>query len=373
MVPIGASHLTMFIAVQGMLLFHAVVAWEDDFTGYVVDYGAWPDQQRSVFTLRDTQRTPARAAPGAGLEGAIYAGLEALTEEYLNREWRRDAGAMMRIERCLIDANWGTSTDVVYQFCRQSAHAGLIMPSHGRYVGVDEWNLRAGAPDNHRLDCLSASPWPPRSWARCFRARMPGPRRGGRRSGFRNCGGTSGDGHGGQEKRAEREPGDRVPRMRLQAFPGALHSQGPWRAPVAPPGVPPLRAAGDDLRAVTGEATLRTVALPTDADRPIPDFQTRFNVMRGNGLRQIHIVFPVDCVWPLCTTMAGNCLTRTGQNRSQAQPNARKNRLAVMYRLAVHNVKTRHPRHSVAQQCASVVFALMSLISNAVRGNEQRT
>ena len=64
------------------------------------------------------------------------AGLEALTEEYLNREWRRDAGAMMRIERCLIDANWGTSTDVVYQFCRQSAHAGLIMPSHGRYVGA---------------------------------------------------------------------------------------------------------------------------------------------------------------------------------------------------------------------------------------------
>jgi hypothetical protein len=25
---------------------------------------------------------------------------------------------------------------VVYQFCRQSAHAGLIMPSHGRYVGA---------------------------------------------------------------------------------------------------------------------------------------------------------------------------------------------------------------------------------------------
>jgi len=32
----------------------------------------------------------------------------------------RDDGAMMRIGRCLIDANWGQSTDVVYQFCRQS-------------------------------------------------------------------------------------------------------------------------------------------------------------------------------------------------------------------------------------------------------------
>jgi len=42
----------------------------------------------------------------------------------------------MRIERCLIDANWGQSTDVVYQFCRQSAHSATVMPSHGRYVGA---------------------------------------------------------------------------------------------------------------------------------------------------------------------------------------------------------------------------------------------
>jgi len=43
---------------------------------------------------------------------------------------------MLRIERCLVDANWGSSTDVVYQFCRQSAHAALLMPSHGRFVGA---------------------------------------------------------------------------------------------------------------------------------------------------------------------------------------------------------------------------------------------
>jgi phage terminase large subunit GpA-like protein len=70
------------------------------------------------------------------VEGAIYAGLERLAGAYLAREWRRDDGAMVRIDRCLIDANWGSSTDVVYQFCRQSAHAGVLMPSHGRYVGA---------------------------------------------------------------------------------------------------------------------------------------------------------------------------------------------------------------------------------------------
>ena len=43
---------------------------------------------------------------------------------------------MLKIEKALVDANWGQSTDIIYQFCRQSAHAGVIMPSHGRYVGA---------------------------------------------------------------------------------------------------------------------------------------------------------------------------------------------------------------------------------------------
>lgn len=135
-VPLGANHLTMFVDVQQSLLYYVIAAWDDDFTGYVVDYGTYPDQQRAYFTLRDARRTLGSAAKNAGMEGAIYAGLEALTGRCLSRLWRRDDGAEMRIERCLIDANWGASTDLVYQFCRQSAHAGIVMPSHGRFVGA---------------------------------------------------------------------------------------------------------------------------------------------------------------------------------------------------------------------------------------------
>jgi phage terminase large subunit GpA-like protein len=135
-IPLECPHLTMFIDVQGSVLFYLIAAWSDQFTGYVVDYGTEPDQKQPYFTLRDVRRTLARAAPRAGQEGAIYAGLERLTEAKLAREWRRDDGAMVRIDRCLIDANWGASTDVVYQFCRQSAFAGVRLPSHGRYVGA---------------------------------------------------------------------------------------------------------------------------------------------------------------------------------------------------------------------------------------------
>jgi len=42
----------------------------------------------------------------------------------------------LRVERCLIDANWGASTEVVYQFCRHSEFAAVLTPSHGRYVGA---------------------------------------------------------------------------------------------------------------------------------------------------------------------------------------------------------------------------------------------
>ncbi len=135
-VPVGCDHVNMFIDVQASLLFYVVAAWGDDFSGVVIDYGTYPDQQRPYFTLRDARRTLATVAPSSGLEGAIYAGLDSLTKTHLSRDWQRDDGAVLHIERCLIDANWGSSTDVVYQFCRQSEFAALVMPSHGRFVGA---------------------------------------------------------------------------------------------------------------------------------------------------------------------------------------------------------------------------------------------
>jgi hypothetical protein len=138
-VPLGTSTLTMFVDVQAKCLFWMVVAWEENFTGQVLDYGTEPDQRLPMgthFTLREVKRTLAAATPRAGLEGAIYAGLGTLIDRQLARDWRRDDGALLRIDRCLIDANWGSSTDVVYQFCRQSQHAGALLPSHGRYVGA---------------------------------------------------------------------------------------------------------------------------------------------------------------------------------------------------------------------------------------------
>lgn len=92
--------------------------------------------QRRYFTLRDALRTLSQLAPRTGLERAIHAGLVGLTQDYLGREWIREDGSVLRVQRCLIDANWGTSTDVIYQFCRSSPHYDVLTPSHGRFVGA---------------------------------------------------------------------------------------------------------------------------------------------------------------------------------------------------------------------------------------------
>jgi hypothetical protein len=140
-IPMPAVRLTGMIDVQGSALFWLLAAWEDDFTGYVVDYGCYPDQGRSYFTLRDVQKTLKDAHPG-GLEAAIFAGLTRLVDQLASKPWPQDGGSQLSIERLFIDANWGDSTDVVYQFCRQSKHAAILTPSHGRGIGAGNAPMR---------------------------------------------------------------------------------------------------------------------------------------------------------------------------------------------------------------------------------------
>lgn len=136
LVPIWATRLTAFVDVQRSLLYWAVCAWADDFTGQVIAYGAWPPQRRAYFALRDARPTLQSVTPAGGMEAQLRAGLDAVAGELLGREWKREGGATARIAQALVDANWGESTDAVYEFCRRSPHAALLVPSHGKGIGA---------------------------------------------------------------------------------------------------------------------------------------------------------------------------------------------------------------------------------------------
>jgi len=105
-VPLAATRITAFIDVHDKLLFWCVCAWEEDFTGYVIDYGTFPDQKRLYFTLRDATHTLGRTFRGAGKEGAVQAGLEKLASDLLARQWQRTDGTALQIERLLIDSGY---------------------------------------------------------------------------------------------------------------------------------------------------------------------------------------------------------------------------------------------------------------------------
>ncbi|MGC9455744.1 MAG: terminase gpA endonuclease subunit [Phycisphaerae bacterium] len=115
-VPLAATKLTMFVDVHDRLLFYCVAAWAEDFTGYVVDYGTFPQQRRDFFTLANAPRTLRRAFPGAGADGAIHAGLEKLVAAQLARKWKRGDG-LMKIDRLLVDMGYkpGIVADVKHK------------------------------------------------------------------------------------------------------------------------------------------------------------------------------------------------------------------------------------------------------------------
>lgn len=136
-VPEHVQHLTAFIDVQKDVLFWMVMGFEDNFSGCVLAYGCYPEQARSHFNLRNLTATLTSRYPNSGFEGSIRAGLNDLVTSILTRRW---AGVIPEseyaVEKLLIDANWGDSTDIVYEFCRTSPFAALVVPSHGKFVGA---------------------------------------------------------------------------------------------------------------------------------------------------------------------------------------------------------------------------------------------
>lgn len=135
-VPKECSVVTAMIDVHDNLLYYLVAAWTEDFTGFVLDYGCYPKQKRKIYTLRDARPTMKDVYPSQGQEGRVYSALTDLTTEILDREYVRKDGSTLKVATCLIDASWGETTDVVYQFCRQSKHSHILYPAHGRFFGA---------------------------------------------------------------------------------------------------------------------------------------------------------------------------------------------------------------------------------------------
>lgn len=160
-VPEKCDNITAYIDVHDTLLYYAVCAFEPSFSWYVIDYGVFPDQGRSYFSMRNAVRTLQQINPGKGVDGSIYSGLSDLTHYILGREYTRTDGSAMHVDKCLIDQ--GYKADLIHQFCRQSSYASLLRPAKG--FGITAANKPITEYDKKRGDLIGHHWWIPANTA----------------------------------------------------------------------------------------------------------------------------------------------------------------------------------------------------------------
>jgi hypothetical protein len=144
--PVRAEHITAAIDLHDTLLYWAVVAWTPTFTGFVLDYGAYPGQPSRIFTLRKAAPTLADVHPG-GREACLRAGLTVLAGKLIGKFWPREDGTSLRITRLLIDS--GYVPEVVHDVVMHTGLAAIVVPSRGVGIGatsrpMSEWELKPG-------------------------------------------------------------------------------------------------------------------------------------------------------------------------------------------------------------------------------------
>lgn len=136
-IPLQAQHLTAYIDVHKNLLYWMVCWWGPDFTGGIVDFGAWPDQKRNHFSLDDANPTIQIATKRSAVMPAVRVALDTLISTLMTKQWKTDEGTtQLRIDRLGVDANWGQSTNTVFAACRESPHSQHLRPCHGKGLKV---------------------------------------------------------------------------------------------------------------------------------------------------------------------------------------------------------------------------------------------
>jgi phage terminase large subunit GpA-like protein len=112
-------------------------AWEPDFTGYVIDYGAWPEQKRNYFTRKDIRKRLSHVYAGDE-SGMVFSALTDLGEKLCGQTYTTMDGRELELSRWCIDGNWRDRSAAVVGYARQSPFANRITVTQGRGVKASE-------------------------------------------------------------------------------------------------------------------------------------------------------------------------------------------------------------------------------------------
>ncbi len=133
-VPLDAPHLVFGVDVHDEILYYTVAAVAGDFSGYVVDYGTWPEQGTSFFTHATVRRTLADMYPDETPERAIELGVEDLVHRLLGSRWSNPNGDAVDITGGCVDVGY-RPTEVANALRRLLPASQVISMSRGIGIG----------------------------------------------------------------------------------------------------------------------------------------------------------------------------------------------------------------------------------------------
>ena len=142
-VPPWATEIVAHIDCHKRILYFVISAFSPSFEGSIIHYGTYPKQSHPYFTPRTASPTIEQLHPGAGVEGALIAAVQALAGEIFKTPYRRTDGAKMKPTLVLVDAGW--KRDPVFKAC-ETFQGGNLWPAVGRRFLPDDTPLSACKP-----------------------------------------------------------------------------------------------------------------------------------------------------------------------------------------------------------------------------------
>jgi Phage terminase large subunit (GpA) len=131
-VPPNAVRLTAFIDTQDESFWFVVIAWTADFTGYVIDYGAFPDPKTRDASKKRLRVTLSKLYPELKNKEARWrAGLSDLADELLARDYLDSEGRQHAITFALVDVADGDSAIPLRTWVKASKWSKVLRCSMG--------------------------------------------------------------------------------------------------------------------------------------------------------------------------------------------------------------------------------------------------
>lgn len=108
-VPLESTKITAAIDIQKTCLYWLVTAWDDTFSGHIVDYGRYPKGGKTMNQIH----------PNLAWEEQATLCLSELGNFLQNATYRREiSGEALTIDKVIVDDNWGILYEPVKKICR---------------------------------------------------------------------------------------------------------------------------------------------------------------------------------------------------------------------------------------------------------------